>query len=180
MLTILVTSLTPLKSQANEDGAALPERPTIERPVPVGREVTVDGQKYWAYTLEEYQEIGAVIVDYRRLFKYANSVDEDVLDLKGERNAWKAKAGLWETTANDQKARGDTWYKAYTGEHDLRLKMASNQRLTGWIPWTVTAVVAVVFTGIAAYAWASAAKDESSENSGAPSTSAALPPLATF
>lgn len=136
----MITS-TPISVLAEDK----PERPEVQYLVPQGTTCSIDGVEFKAYSFDEYKILKHIFTDYSGLWKYALSLEDDIISYKVEIARWKDRYELWKEAYEDEKDRSNIYFKAYKEEHAFRLRSEKGERMTRWIPWTLVVVESIMF-----------------------------------
>lgn len=135
-------------SNASENG---PDRPQSERLEPKAIVVNSGGASYVCYSPKDGVEVGRIFSDYHALWAYSLLLEKEITSYKREIGWLNKEIVLWKRQSDEFKERGDVYLSSFETEHKLLLESerARYQKdRWAWVPWSLTAAVAVVF-GIA-------------------------------
>lgn len=140
LMTLCLCSM----SNANEE----PDRPKQERLEPEAIVVKNSGAEYVCYSPKDGVEVGRIFSDYHALWAYSLSLEKDIESYKREIELSVKDRYLWKQQAFEFKKRGDVYLESFEREHKLLLE-SEEARYTrdrwSWLPWSLTAAVAVFF-----------------------------------
>ena len=150
-LLISILLIVPLKATSRE---ASPTEPEIEATpkytpysFPEGRLIEVDGVQYKAFTLEEYKDIGHILLSYELLWDQVEILETQNISLEAEKAIWTKRYELWKEQCAVDKKRGDLYLGLYEREQKMRLTIERSQKLATWVPWTIVVLEAIALAG---------------------------------
>lgn len=131
-------------SNANEG----PDRPIKERLEPKAIVVNNGGSSYVCYSPKDGVEVGRIFSDYHALWSYSLNLEKEIQSYKREIELSVKERNLWMKQSDEFKKRGDLYLESFEKEHQLLLE-SERERYSrdrwSWLPWSLTAVVAVFF-----------------------------------
>ena len=126
--------------------------------LPKSVHITLDRVKYRAFTLEQYRELSSIVIGFRDLQDAIMELEEENSSFLIEIDSWEMKSKLWENAAKTQEKRADGLSKMFDDENKLRLKIQKNHKLTNWVPWAISGVLAGLLAGLGTYSWVKSVK----------------------
>ena len=121
--------------------------------LPKTASITLDGIQYRAFTLEQYKELSNIVIVFRDLQDDVMELEEVNMSLLNEIDLWEKNLKIQEGLTKNQKERADELSKMFNDENELRLKIQRNHKLTNWVPWAISGVLAGLLAGLGTYSW---------------------------
>lgn len=141
----MLIRLTP--SEATETTET--NRPKKERIEPKAIEVTDSaGVSYVCFTPSGGKEVGHIFIDYHALWSYAISLETEIFYLKREIDLLNENVERWRDLSFEMTERGDIYKKSFLSTHDSLIESEKERYRRNrfvWVPWGITAAVAIGF-----------------------------------
>lgn len=130
-----------------EEGLQKPTRPLSERFEPEAIVVKdAAGADYVCFTPSQGKEVGRIFTDYHTIWAYMITLEAEILTYKREIELLNDNANRWEDLYLEADERGDTYKGAFESTYNLLIESEKdryNRDRWGWVPWSITALVAV-------------------------------------
>jgi len=131
-----------------EEGSQTPIRPPSEQFEPEAITVKdVTGASFVCFTPKNGQKVGHLFTDYHTIWAYMITLEAEILTLNQEIELLNDNADRWEGLYLEADERGNTYKGAFESTHNLLMsseKARYDRDRWGWVPWSITALVAVV------------------------------------
>jgi len=127
--------------------------PTVERELPAGRTVEVDGEQLKAFTAEEYAEVVKLEDDYRWFWSnWIRLSAAHAIAVNDELRIAKERVSLCRETLDLVSSDREILRDAWKDERRLRLEARNAAAVREWIPWALVVVESIAFGVVGIYA----------------------------
>lgn len=132
---------------AAEEGSQKPTRPPSERFEPEAIVIKdAAGASFVCFIPSDGKKVGHLFTDYHTIWAYMITLEAEILMLNREIELLNDNADRWEGLYIEADERGDTFKLSFESTHNLLMeseKARYNRDRWGWIPWSITALVAI-------------------------------------